>query len=320
METGGASVNEGMKRFFEDFAKGRITTTDEIGVRGGPQHRRHARLGGVRERPHPAHPVHADDGEGVRAAARDRAAVHQQVLHPRPAAGELVRRLRRRPGPHGVRRLLAQRQGGPRHQDLGRLPARRADEGDRRRARDHGRRPGEHARLLRRRHAARVGRGGDEHQRRREDREHDAADVDARFLGHRRDRAPDRREVGRRREASIGKGGLLQGKELGFVFSSLRANDLIWPYVVNSYLKGKGPPAFDLLYWNSDATNLPGPMFCWYVRQHVPARTTCAFPARRSSATCRSTWANIDFPTYVYASREDHIVPWKSARTSRRAS
>src|SRR5262245_56363361 len=68
------------------------------------------------------------------------------------------------------------------------------------------------------------------------------------------------------REAAIGKGGVMQGSELAFTFSSLRANDLIWQYVVNSYLKGKSPPAFDLLYWNSDSTNLPGPMFCWYVR------------------------------------------------------
>src|SRR5215813_9533221 len=68
------------------------------------------------------------------------------------------------------------------------------------------------------------------------------------------------------REASIGSGGLMKGKELGFTFSSLRSNDLIWQYVVNSYLKGKAPPAFDMLYWNADSTNLPGPMFCWYVR------------------------------------------------------
>ena len=68
------------------------------------------------------------------------------------------------------------------------------------------------------------------------------------------------------REASIGKGGLLKGSELAQVFASLRANDLIWPYVVKGYLKGQAPPAFDLLYWNSDDTNLPGPMFCWYLR------------------------------------------------------
>ncbi len=60
-----------------------------------------------------------------------------------------------------------------------------------------------------------------------------------------------------RRPEGIGPGVDLRG---------LRANDLIWPYVVNSYLKGKAPPAFDLLYWNSDATNLPGPMYCWYLR------------------------------------------------------
>jgi hypothetical protein len=50
------------------------------------------------------------------------------------------------------------------------------------------------------------------------------------------------------------------------VFSSLRANDLIWQYVVGNYLKGGKPPAFDLLYWNADSTNLPGPFLAWYLR------------------------------------------------------
>jgi len=118
------------------------------------------------------------------------------------------------------------------------------------------------------------------------------------------------------REKAIGDGGLLHGKELGFAFSSLRANDLIWQYVVNSYLKGKAPPAFDMLYWNSDATNLPGPMFCWYARNaylennlRVPGKTTlCGTPVDLSK---------IKVPAYIYASRDDHIVPWRSAFESR---
>jgi len=60
--------------------------------------------------------------------------------------------------------------------------------------------------------------------------------------------------------------------------SALRANDLIWPYVVSNYLKGKSPDAFDLLYWNADSTNLPGPMYCWYLR-NTYLETTCAFRA-----------------------------------------
>ena len=58
----------------------------------------------------------------------------------------------------------------------------------------------------------------------------------------------------------------MPGHELAFVFSTLRGNDLIWPYVVGNYLEGRQPDAFDILYWNADGTNLPGPMYSWYVR------------------------------------------------------
>ncbi|NDZ18192.1 class I poly(R)-hydroxyalkanoic acid synthase [Variovorax sp. WS11] len=114
------------------------------------------------------------------------------------------------------------------------------------------------------------------------------------------------------REATIGRGGLLKGRELATVFAALRANDLIWPYVINGYLKGKAPAAFDLLYWNGDDTNLPGPMYCWYLRNtylenklREPGGTVqCGVPVDLS---------RIDAPAFVYASREDHIVPWKTA-------
>ena len=88
------------------------------------------------------------------------------------------------------------------------------------------------------------------------------------------------------REALIGRGGILPGKELAFTFGTLRANDLIWRYVVESYLKGATPDAFDLLYWDSDSVSLPGPMYCWYTRNTYlenkikePGKTTqCGLP------------------------------------------
>jgi polyhydroxyalkanoate synthase len=117
------------------------------------------------------------------------------------------------------------------------------------------------------------------------------------------------------RERSIGKGGVMEGKDLALTFSALRANDLIWPYVVNSYLKGKGPPPFDLLYWNSDGTNLPGPMFCWYVR-NTYLENNVREPGRTIQAGAPVDLGEIDVPAFVYASRDDHIVPWRTAYAS----
>ena len=117
------------------------------------------------------------------------------------------------------------------------------------------------------------------------------------------------------REAAIGNGGVMHGKELAFTFTSLRANDLMWQYVVNNYLKGKAPPAFDLLYWNADSTNLPGPMFCWYVR-NTYLENKLRQPGKTVQCGEEVDLSLIDIPTFLYASREDHIVPWHTAYAS----
>ncbi len=118
------------------------------------------------------------------------------------------------------------------------------------------------------------------------------------------------------REASIGKGGLLRGPELATAFASLRANDLIWNYVVGNYLKGHTPPAFDLLYWNADSTNLPGPFAAWYLR-HLYLENRLREPDALTILDTPIDLRYLDMPTFIYASREDHIVPWHSAYASR---
>jgi poly[(R)-3-hydroxyalkanoate] polymerase subunit PhaC len=114
------------------------------------------------------------------------------------------------------------------------------------------------------------------------------------------------------REQTIGKGGILPGTELAFVFSTLRGNDLIWPYVVGNYLEGRQPDAFDILYWNADSTNLPGPMYCWYVR-NTYLENNLARPGHTTQCGVKVDLGSIDAATYVLASREDHIVPWQTA-------
>jgi polyhydroxyalkanoate synthase len=117
------------------------------------------------------------------------------------------------------------------------------------------------------------------------------------------------------RELAIGNGGLLKGSELAQVFAALRANDLIWPYVVKGYLKGQAPPAFDLLYWNSDDTNLPGPMFCYYIR-NTYLENKLREPGALTMCGEKVDLGALDIPVFVYASKEDHIVPWMSAYES----
>ena len=114
------------------------------------------------------------------------------------------------------------------------------------------------------------------------------------------------------REQTIGEGGLMTGQDLGTTFSFLRPNDLVWNYVVNNYLKGESPPPFDLLYWNSDGTNLPGPLYCWYLR-HMYLQNDLRKPDALTCAGQPIDLRRIDVPTYLFGAREDHIVPWRAA-------
>ena len=117
------------------------------------------------------------------------------------------------------------------------------------------------------------------------------------------------------REATLERGGILPAVELSTVFSALRANDLIWPYVVNNYLLGGKPPAFDLLYWNADGTNLPGPMYCWYLR-HTYLENQLREPGAVRCLGVPVDLGRVDRPSFIVATREDHIVPWRSAYRS----
>ncbi|VUZ22885.1 Poly(3-hydroxyalkanoate) polymerase subunit PhaC [uncultured Comamonas sp.] len=110
------------------------------------------------------------------------------------------------------------------------------------------------------------------------------------------------------REAQMGQGGLLKGQELAATFSFLRPNDLVWNYVVGNYLKGETPPAFDLLYWNCDSTNLPGPWYAWYLRNTYLENNLCK-PGKLTVCGEVLDLGALDLPVYIYGSREDHIVP-----------
>jgi polyhydroxyalkanoate synthase len=123
----------------------------------------------------------------------------------------------------------------------------------------------------------------------------------------------------RQREATIGGCGggvgLMPARDLATSFSFLRPNELVWNYVVNNYLKGEAPPPFDLLYWNADSTNLPGPFFVWYLR-NTYLENRLMVPGATSVRGVPIDFGKITSPVFIYGSRDDHIVPWPAAYAS----
>jgi polyhydroxyalkanoate synthase len=112
-------------------------------------------------------------------------------------------------------------------------------------------------------------------------------------------------------EQKMDQRGYLEGSEMATTFNMLRANDLIWSFVVNNYLLGKDPFPFDLLYWNSDSTRMPAAMHSFYLRK-MYLENRLVEPGGISLARTPIDLRNIKLPAYIISTREDHIAPWKS--------
>jgi polyhydroxyalkanoate synthase len=111
-------------------------------------------------------------------------------------------------------------------------------------------------------------------------------------------------------ERDMQESGVLEGSKMAMAFNMLRSNDLIWSYVVNNYLKGQAPSAFDLLHWNSDATRMPAANHSYYLRN-------CYLENRLSTGSMVLDNTLLDLskvkvPVYNLATREDHIAPAES--------
>ena len=111
-------------------------------------------------------------------------------------------------------------------------------------------------------------------------------------------------------EQRMAERGYLEGMSMVTVFNLLRSNDLIWPYVINNYLRGKAPFPFDLLYWNSDATRLPAANHSFYMRNcYLDNKITKGKMVIGNTPIDLKT---VKVPVYNLATREDHIAPAKS--------
>ena len=111
-------------------------------------------------------------------------------------------------------------------------------------------------------------------------------------------------------EQRMAERGYLEGRKMATVFNLLRSNDLIWPYVINNYLKGKAPFPFDLLYWNSDATRMPAANHSFYLRNCYLENKLAQ--GKMTIGNTPIDLKSVKVPIYNLATREDHIAPAKS--------
>jgi polyhydroxyalkanoate synthase subunit PhaC len=112
-------------------------------------------------------------------------------------------------------------------------------------------------------------------------------------------------------ERKMNERGYLEGAEMASTFNLLRANDLVWSFVVNNYLLGKDPFPFDLLYWNSDSTRMPARMHSFYLR-NMYIKNAMAKPGGITLAGVPIDLAKVKIPSYFISTVEDHIAPWKT--------
>ena len=112
-------------------------------------------------------------------------------------------------------------------------------------------------------------------------------------------------------EKKMNDRGYLEGSEMASTFNLLRANDLVWSFVINNYLLGKDPFPFDLLYWNSDSTRLPARMHSFYLR-NMYMKNLLGVPGGISLAGMPIDLSKVEVPAYFISTAEDHISPWKT--------
>ena len=110
-------------------------------------------------------------------------------------------------------------------------------------------------------------------------------------------------------EKHVGEKGYLDGKHMAQMFNMMRENDLIWSFVVNNYLLGREPMPFDLLYWNSESTRLPAEMLMYYIKK-IYLENGLIKPDYLEMNGEKLDVTKIKTPTYVLATKEDHIAPW----------
>jgi len=112
-------------------------------------------------------------------------------------------------------------------------------------------------------------------------------------------------------ERMLARKGYLDGRAMAFTFNLLRENELFWSFWTNNYLKGERPAAFDILYWNTDGTNLPAKMHSFYLRE-MYLNNRLVQPESLTLAGESINLSEIDVPSYFLSARQDHIAKWKA--------